>query len=77
MYISVLLKILSLHFEKGIAFSLWNGCIQFGDFLAILLSFVFVQAAHWNPGVYLFFMAILVFIVAVISKRVLSEVKGK
>jgi len=68
---------LSLHFQKGIAFSLWNGCIQFGDFLAILLSFVIVQAAAINPGVFLFIMAAFIFVVAIVGKRVLSEVPGK
>ena len=34
-------------------FSVWNGCIQFGDFIGLLLAYVIVQKFQANPGVLL------------------------
>jgi sugar phosphate permease len=68
---------MSLYFQKGIAFSLWNGCVQFGDFLSIFLSFLFVQAIEVNAGVFLFFMATVTFILGLLVKKMLAEVSEK
>lgn len=35
---SILSQILSKYFEKGLAFSIWTGSSQFGDFIALSLG---------------------------------------
>lgn len=57
-----LTQILSLFFKKGISFSLWFGCTQFGDFIAVLLNLIFIQALSFNAGFFIFSIIAIVII---------------
>jgi hypothetical protein len=42
-----------------LAFSLWTGSSQFGDFVALVISYLLVEKGDLNPGVFLMVMAAL------------------
>ena len=70
---SSLSQILSKYFEKGLAFSLWTGSSQFGDFIALMLSDLMVEEAKLNPGFFLWVIALLLVGAYFLNKKMLPE----
>ena len=62
-------QILSKHFEKGLAFSLWTGSSQFGDFIALVVSYLLVEEGKLNPGFFLIAIAILLVGIYYLNKQ--------
>jgi sugar phosphate permease len=69
-------EILSRHFEKGLVFSLWTGSSQFGDFIALMVSYLLVEEAKFNPGVFLIVIALLLVGMYYLNRRALPNEAG-
>jgi len=57
-------------------FSVWNGCSQFGDFLALIVSFIIIEQANINPGFFLLLMATFIVGVFFLNRHFLPEISA-
>jgi sugar phosphate permease len=55
-------------------FSVWNGCSQFGDFLALSVSYIIIEQADASPGIFLLTMAALLVGIFLLNKKFLPEI---
>jgi hypothetical protein len=52
-----------------LAFSLWTGSSQFGDFIALVVSYLLVEEGKLNPGFFLIVIAILLVGIYYLNKQ--------
>jgi hypothetical protein len=73
-YVNILsTQMLSLFFKKGMAFSLWFGCTQFGDVTAVLLNLIFIQVLDISAGFFIFSIVLIIILSILLNQKYLAQ----
>jgi sugar phosphate permease len=64
-----MIKLLSQHFDKrnSTALPIWNGCSQFGDFIALFISDIIVEGLNARASVTLLVLSAVMIIVVALN----------